>query len=535
MPIRSAARAGTACGRQFAVALVALVATSGSIYAQVDTSAVAVPRVEDFTYDGRVSEWRARRVDHVLEATEGRPQALIWIGQVDDGLVVAAEIRGAATPSESDVLSVLLAGSEDPQFPAIGWGHQFGFEVLADSTACSESASDFEGDPCVAWFAEQRAHRDRIRPLFQRRWQLQLDNASRDSGALRVPPEIRATPAFAGLPGADRMAALSPRGQPGVLVRPILGTGNGLGLEMLIPWSAFPPVRAPDLEAVRIAVEWAPVDATTDDVADLGGAVLRPLTLPLRHTTPCAAGLAGVLIQRAGSAPRRASADAVLYMIPEPSAHLRNLIIMDNHASGYQYAPDPETLSPQAFEASFQVRDVGAGRRLCAPILALEDEAGRLSPEDWTHTGDDEQPTGFVDLETVEVRELPDGNLLVLSGPRAWASYYGSGQCGACPRVGVEVFHVNTTTGEIHPALRYLNLAEPGVRDVEIEVSADWTEVRTYTSAVTDFEADPIVARWSSERYCLIENETPTYEKCGEAADVPEPPPFLRPGYRSPP
>jgi len=508
------------------------VAVLGAAYAPAQAQSdslglpIPIPTVDDFIYDGRVSEWRGRPLDRVLSATDGRPQALIWLGQVEDGLVVAAELRGGAVTGGLAALAIALAGPEDPAFPPIGWGHQFGFEVLPDSSACAESEVDFGEEDCLAWLGEQRAHRDRIRPLFQRRWHLDAE----DPGAM---VEVLATPAFDRLPDTDRVAPLSPGGQPGALSRVIAGVEGGLGIEVLIPWSAFPPVRAPDLDAVRIEVDWADADPSGDrTLGGLAGQLARPLSKPLRHTTPCNAGLAGLLISRAGSAPRRASPGAVGYMIPTGSGDLSNLIILDNHARGYQYAPEPGTRSPQAFESHYQVLDLGDGTALCGPILALANESGRLSPSDWTHTGLDDPPVGYVDLEDVEVRALEDGNLLVLSGPRVWSSYFGSGQCGACPRVGVEIFHITKATGEVRPVLRYLDVAEPGTRDFEIVVSADWREVRTYASEVADFATDPIEVRWSSQRYCFIDTAPPTYEKCGEKANVPEPPVVLRSFYR---
>ncbi len=501
--------------------------------------------IEEFLFDGGVSEWRARPVDRVLDAAGPRPQALIWVGQVEEGLVIAAEVRGATPLDASAALLVSLSGPREPEFPPVGWGHQFGFEILADSTSCADvDATAGDDGACVGWYRRQLEHRQRLPALFERAWRLEIS----EPGAIR---EVRAAPAFVDEPNRERLAVLAPSGRVRSLTREIQGT-QGVGLELLIPWSAFPPVRAPDLDAVRIDVQWAEAssesdfdarrdpeidDSTPIAVTTLFGVNPRPLARPLTHyVTPCRSGLAGLLLPGTESQrPRVASDDAVVYMTPDPSADLRRLVVLDNHAEGYQYTPGSGTLSPQAFAVTFEVLDVGHGARLCTPVLALATDGGRASPEDWTLTGQGNPWELFARLRDLEVRRLDDGSLLALSGPRVFMSYYGSGQCGACPRVSVEIFHIDTGTGEIGAVLRHLAVAEPDSRDVEIEVSQDWTEVTVFESE-TLWDANPIETRWSATRYCqtATPEAPPSYEICGEEEDVPEPAVNLRARYREP-
>lgn len=497
--------------------------------------------VDAFVFDGGVSEWRARPVDRVLDAVGSRPQALVWIGQVEEGLVVAAEIRGTAASGNAPALLVSLSGPREPEFPPIGWGHQFGFEVIADSTACAEiDGSEGDEGGCFGWYRRQLEHRRRLPALFERVWRLEVS----ESGSLS---EVGAAPAFGALPSPDRLAALAPRGRARALTREIRGT-RGVGFELLIPWSAFPLVRALDLNAVRIDVNWADTasgaDADSSRIGEAGaapsaltslfGVAPRPLARPLTHyVTPCRSGLTGILLPGdASQRPRSASEHAVVYMIPDPSGDLRRLVVLDNHAEGYQYMPGAETLSPQAFVTTFDVLDIGGGARLCTPMLALATEQGRASPDDWTVTREGNPWELYASLRDLEVRRLEDGNFLALSGPRVFWSYYGSGQCGACPRVAVEIFHIDTKTGEIRAAFRDISVVEPGSRDVEIEVSADWTEVTLYESE-TLWDATPIETRWSASRYCQVPvtGAAPTYEVCSEEEDVPEPPVRLRARY----
>ncbi|MCG8469159.1 MAG: hypothetical protein MJB57_13295 [Gemmatimonadetes bacterium] len=511
-----------------AACAVGSMADAGS--ARQDSTGRALPYIDDFIYDGRVAEWRARPVDRVFEREPGRPQALVWVGQVDGGLAVAAELRGLA--DETPALAVSVAGAAPPALPPLGWGHQFGFETLADSVPCAPEDLPFGEDECRVWVDRQLEHREQIRPLFERTWEIPLSGPA-------TPREIRATEAFAALPDPTPVGALEPIGLPRALSRPLAGAPDGYGVEVLIPWSVFPPVPAPDLEAVRIAVAWA--DESSGDVEGAGAIEPfettsgRPLARPLRHrVTPCEIGLVAVPLAGVdGTAPRRMSPHGLPLMIPDETGDLRRLIVIDNHASGYQYTPAPETLSPQAFETAFDVLDVGRGERLCAPVLALADASGRVSPLDWTHTGEERapQPVGLGDLE---VRRRPDGGLFILDGPKTWWSYYGSGQCGACPRVGIRVLHIDPSDGEIHAAFRYTNVAEPGARDFEIEVAPDWSEIAIFESLVTDWSADPVTPVWRVERHCLVETGRPAYESCGATDDVPAPPVRLRARYGNP-
>ena len=119
-------------------------------------------------------------------------------------------------------------------------------------------------------------------------------------------------------------------------------------------------------------------------------------------------------------------------------------------------------------------------------------------------------------------------------GPRVWFSYYGSGQCGACPRVGVRVHHIDAESGAVTEALAYARVADAGSSDVEIEVSEDWGEITAYES-ITDWEVEPPETHWRATRFCFRDAEDgqrPRYDVCGEDEPVSEPPERLRLRYK---
>ena len=489
-----------------------------------------IPHVEEFRHDGNVGEWRARPIDRILPAIGRIPQALVWVGQAAEGLVVAAEIRSGVDPDEDATLRIGLRGAGDIELPPVGWGHQFGFEVLASPEDCA--AREFgDEDPaaCEAWFRRQQDFRASLPPLFEREWRLRLT----------MPEDVRearASPAYRRLPEIvrDAIGPLEPRGRPLAKTRPIVGTEGGVGVEFLIPWSSFPPVRAPSLASVHLAFEWLGANPVEDSWVLRSG--VRPLQNALDHViTPCEYGLEGVLIPGGEDRfSRAASPGAVAYMIPEGSGDLRSLIVLDNEAEGYLYDPTGDTWSPAAFEPTFEVLDVGRGERLCTPVLAYARDGGRVGASDWTETGEGDWFSLQVDPRELDVRRLDNGDLLVKSGTRVAWSYFGSGQCGGCPRVGLDFFHVSQRTGRITPILRFLALAEPTVRDVEVVVSEDWKTVDVWQSE-PDFEGDDLRSIWSLTRYCLDDAARgDAFEVCAEETDVPEPQDRLRRRYSSP-
>jgi len=491
-----------------------------------------IPHVESFRHDGNVGEWRARPIDRILPAVGRIPQALVWVGQVEDGVVVAAEIRSGVEPDEDATLRIGLRGAGDLAMPPIGWGHQFGFVLLEDPSGCTgRELGEENSAACEAWFQRQVDYRDALPPLFEREWRLRLT----------TPDEIleaRASEAFDRLPDLIQGAIgpLEPRGRPLAKTRPILGTEGGVGVEFLIPWSAFPPVKAPRLEEVHLAFEWLG-DSTDSGEGWITRTGTRPLQNALDHViTPCRYGLNGLLIPGGENRfSRPASEHAIPYMIPEGAGDLRSLIVLDNHAAGYLYEPTGETWSPAAFEPTFEVLDVGRGERLCTPVLAYAQGGERAGPPDWTETGEGDWFGLQVDPRELDYRRLDNGDLLVKSGVRVAWSYFGSGQCGACPRVNLDFFHIAQRTGRITPILRFGGLAEPEFRDIEIEVADDWRTVTIWQSEPV-FEGDDMESTWRLTRYCLNDAARgDAFEVCGEEDEVEEPPDRLRRRYSGSP
>ena len=123
--------------------------------------------------------------------------------------------------------------------------------------------------------------------------------------------------------------------------------------------------------------------------------------------------------------------------------------------------------------------------------------------------------------------------MLVLAKPRVFYSHYGAGQCGGCPRVGADLYHVSTTTGEVTTLFDILEIPQPAARDVEIRVSEDWSEVTVYVGE-TDPSGDPPVTLWTALRQCRPSagDLSSAYVPCGVDEGVDEPAVRLRARYR---
>jgi hypothetical protein len=216
------------------------------------------------------------------------------------------------------------------------------------------------------------------------------------------------------------------------------------------------------------------------------------------------------------------SEDAVRYIRPGSERDLRSLLLLDNVAAGYQYEPDETSLSPAVFEARFYTRRLADDELLCGPVLAHRRgdrvsttvDSTRMDSRLWSGGADMVVPEFYL-----EPRDLGESGLLIKEGPRVSFSYYGSGQCGACPRIGLDIYHVDRMTGEITAAFSYARVAD--YQNVDILVSDDWREVTVFEAPI--YTEEPEQWTWRSTKHCLPEGEL-QYRVCEEQDSVPAPP-----------
>ena len=462
-----------------------------------------------FGFDGDATEWRVAQP--TFSHASGGRTASIWVDLVDSGLVVAGQVFGpaprwparSADLSSADHVEIALADVRPVAFPVVGWGHQFGDEQLTSADDCARS-SEFKGDRdareregCARWYRTQLAYRDTVRKLFERRWRI----------APGIIEESYAGPAFDGLGAGARaeLEALRPTAVPYARFKVPEPTAGGFSFEVVVPWNAFPPVRSLTLEAVRLAARIA------------GRAADEPMALVTYqlprvreyHITPCQFTLGEASVNGAGETREGEPA----YFVPASQLEVSRVVVLGNRAAGYQYEPGPDTRSPVATETRYWTRPLPGGGTLCGPRLAyMRDGRVRTS-------------TVVMDAPRhLDLRELPSGDALLKDGPRAWYSYYGSGQCGACPRVGIDVYYLDRSTGEISTAITHTGISEAGSNEEDIAISPDWSTIRVFEGSTTYGVQDPGAINWKETRYCYVAQNR-KYEECGITDGVPAPVP----------
>jgi hypothetical protein len=499
-----------------------------------------VPEVASFRMDGSLEEWESLSPQFRQAATHRAPAATVWVGSVADGLALAG-VTAWTAPEEGNpdaglrdgrqVIVLRLVDGSETELPPIGWGHQFGFEALEREEECDQL--NVGADECRDWFRAQGPYRRRLRRLFRRTWVFERGHAG----------EVEATAALGELDplARRRLALLEPAELPRIVRSRAAGTGAAdpeEAFEILIPWEAFPPIRGLVLSSLRLGVELRVSDpAAEPPEQDLEEAELLRFDLarPRQYVlTPCEFGLENVLIdpnaliESEHDLARRLPSDFALYfMQPSRGLIVRSLLVVDNEAEGYLYWPEPTTISPAVFQATFFARELRPGETLCGPIVtykrgeAVSESVAltRVPSRPWEYGSDME-----VEADHVEWRELPDGDLLLKEGPRIWYSPFGSGQCGACPRVSLELYRIDRESVSVHPMFAYYGVdqwsGDPEA-GIEIEVSDDWQTVTVYQGTF-DYDTDPGVARWTAAIHCVPEGSD-RYEVCEERDPVPPP------------
>jgi hypothetical protein len=489
----------------FAVTLV--LSGSGPTHRPDDT----LPLVVDFELDGRIGEWNDLPVRYGADELGERGKDLrVWVGQVEGGIAVAGEGSAARfDPATGPGIGFWLADGDPPRYPPIGWGHQFGYEELASAADCAEYEEAWEDGSCPDWYDDQLEHRTRLTRLFVRRWQANARHVR----------ETSAGPAWAAFDALtrDRLRSLEPRGEP-VFSQHV--QDGKTAFELFVPWVAFPPLTPLTIDRLRIGVDLPPSLLFESPALET---VVLAQSREYRVTRCELGDRAAIIRPHPTSAFRVPSALRGVVFLPVDDRDLLELVILDNEAGGYLYTPDSTIASPVAFRADFYVRNLEDGSTLCGPVLAYRSETVQTQPRlerlVWAGSSVADGDPVFAE-QPLETRRLPDGNLLVKEGPWIWMSYYGSGQCGGCPRVSVGIHHVDTATGELTAALSHSVVAE--YFDTEISVSADWTEVTAYESQ-RDYEQDVETVTWTATTYCYQPEER-RFEVCGVESPVPAPP-----------
>ena len=412
-----------------------------------------------------------------------------------------------------DHVEVWLAGPADVELPPIGWGHQFGAHELASAQSCAEAdqgrilPNPAESEKkCRDWYARQEKYRPLFSRLFVRQWLL----------APGVAEEAFATPAYqlvAAKYAGKRLAELEPRGAVNFHAETHPGK-PGYTFQIDIPYSSFPPLNTLDLREVRLMVDVfsaAPAGkrdgpfSSTSSTREFG----KPATFNrLRLDPPRVFALA--------PCQERLQGDDI-YGYPQPAwfipkadagqAFQADAFLVVNEVHGYQYEPG-DTISPTLRPIHFFWHAISPDEWVCGPQLAYRQ--GTIV----RNFGPEVSDQGF------DARRTPEGKLLIKSGPQAWWSEFGSGQCGACPHMRLQILELDANLNLIV----LLNLDDtvgglsPFASSGDVTITPDWSRVVEYGLDENDV--------WTSVEHCYT---GATYQECGRKTDVKPPsPPVIR-------
>lgn len=500
---------------------------------------VVVPEFHPSSIGDGIYLYKDMPTDLTLVPKEaGGRNGKLWIRNIGSALLIAGQVDGAAPDFPrnqtqilaKDHIEVWLATVPDVPMPPIGWGNQFGEELLpkgADSCAewakqdaASAPAGTQKQQKCRAWAAEQQQYRNAFRKLFVRQWLLTPDYAI----------EVYATPAYDLITtkyASDQAAykdeipeTLKPKGKVQMWYSPLNG-GQGYTFQIAIPYSAFPPANTLDLENLWLMVDvFNPAPQGKKMGAYSSSSPLRTFGKPETfnqlqlkprrsfRVAPCDIGLDGT---------DKYGAKHPGWFLPQHDQFVlgsefeSETFILVNEANGYAYLPSG--VSPMVRTVHHFWHSVGENQWVCGPGLAYQKGLDSRHYED------------VVAEEGFDAKTLKNGTLLIKSGPRVYYSEFGSGQCGACPRYDLEIFAIDKTL-KLTEALSLGGVVQGDNDAVDISVSRDWSEVVEYKeqrTESTDANGSPF---WSATTYCL---DAVKYTKCGEKKDVHPPnPPVLK-------
>ncbi|MBL8233945.1 MAG: hypothetical protein JNL98_35950 [Bryobacterales bacterium] len=426
----------------------------------------------------------------------------IWMRQTADGLLIAGSVSGGTPEFASSPVNMLsrdhveiwLSAHLYPPLPPIGWGNQFG--MIEDKTA-----EDCQDEKCRDWYRRMARYRPLFERLFVRQYQL-APNVAVESYASPAYQQIRKTYADA---DTAPLAPLAPKAIPRFRTAP---APDGYTFEALVPWAAFPPLQSLSLDRMRVLVDVFRAHAG------------RPADQPFSSTaTGRRYGFAATYNDARFVSPRKFRLGACAYpltlrdiyfeslpgwFLPSRGAQVQEAFVIQNTVRGYLY--EPGGLSPVIRTTRFFERRVAEGEYVCGPELAWRDGEKFSSY------------SVLLEPERFDARKQSDGSVIVKAGPVVTYSEFGSGMCGACPRVRVDLVRL-VPNRPIEELWKVYEVVDNGrLEDIDVHIAADWRKFTIFRlPGLGENEGN-----WQAEDYCRVPKG---YAVCGTRANVRPPSP----------
>lgn len=469
--------------------------------ARAQTTISAPP--SNLLIDGNPDEWTDRPTTLTLiPATPAARGGRVWVAQSAEGLIIAARVSGpapnfakaAADMAAGDHVELWVTLADEVALPEVGWGNQFGPVLLESADACAKN-DDIADDAnavaeCRTWYMEQQVYRRQFRKLFVRQWQL--------APALAV--ETFARPAFAQMPpeAREKISALAPSTAPAdfptVRFAPV--ADGGYGFEVVVPWSALPPSPTLDLGRLRLMLDvfspgrdgkYGPFSSTAAERKYAEVATMTVLRLdPVRHWRLSDCGYPLTADDQWGEQTLPA------YFFPLAGEVLRDIFVIENDVAGYQYTAGG--YSPVITPTRLFSQRVTPDLVLCGPPFAVRRSA----------------QTRFIDELTLSpgarVKAVNDGWLIAQGPFVGQANRFGSGACGACPTISLQVLFLPAANSS-PPVVAFNDtwliededVKEAGGRNARVTLSDDLMTITAWEGEVPD---DQPKALWTRIRKC---------------------------------
>ena len=467
---------------------------------------------ESFILDGYIEEWIELPHSLLLSDTDSKErEGIVWVGQSTTGIIIAGKVLGNPPQwTEGENISVWLSDREKVEMPPIGWGNQFGFIDLQTINDCESKDSEdvsFRGTEteCKGWFKQQEEYREPLKKLFTRHWQI----------APNTVKEVYATLAFNAIDDSlkENFAILEPSQIPEVRIQESNQPNKAYSFEILIPWEVFPPISSLRMQSISLLV----------DISNRAGSPDAPIIFDLLSfenpkeysLTSCGYDLEGFDILtyeriggQIGVSWKPLSENAHTYFFPRSTSIIQTVFSLDNAATGYAYKPtgySPIVINSEYFEVS-----LGEDEIICGPEFVYVKGEKTITSN-----------TTIEDSRILTTRKLPNGDYLIRRGPVEEHSAYGSGQCGACPRISSEVYYLDVANETLAQAFRYYDVVGNQFNDIDIFVSDDWSEIEVYEN---QWNQDYTDTTWNLKVYCYEETQR-KYTECAQEDSVQEPSP----------
>src|SRR5215472_3389575 len=178
------------------VTLIFILLSLSVVFACAQQNPVIVPEFHTTAMGAGVSDFKNTPPDLKLVTKQpGARKGQLWIRNIGSALLIAGQVDGEAPDFPRNNLQILakdhvevwLAAAPDVPMPAIGWGNQFGEELLPRGPdSCIVWAKKYSPGSqdevqnekaCRQWALQQQQYREAFKKLFVRQWLLSPDYA----------------------------------------------------------------------------------------------------------------------------------------------------------------------------------------------------------------------------------------------------------------------------------------------------------------------------------------------------------------------